>query len=128
MTKKWRSLFSALLMAAMVVSQAAPGLASSHREAPLITADPLVDNTDVYAFRSTEAGRAGFVTLIANYIPLEAPPAGPHFYAFDAGAVYSIKIDNTGDGVADVTYEFRFTDVVKNPNTILGMATGPITS
>jgi len=128
MNKKLRSLFSALLMVAMVCSQAAPGLASSHREAPLITADPLVDNTDVYAFRSTEAGRAGFVTLIANYIPFQEPSGGPHFYKFDSTAVYSIKIDNTGDGVPDVTYEFRFTDVVKNPDTILGMATGPITS
>ena len=109
MNTKWRPLFSGLLMAAMVFSQAAPGLASSHREAPLITADPMVDNTDVYAFRSTEAGRAGFVTLIANYIPFQEPAGGPHFYKFDSTAVYSIKIDNTGDGIADVTYDFRFT-------------------
>jgi hypothetical protein len=72
--------------------------ASSHREAPLITADPLADNTDTYAFRSTEAGRSGFVTLLANWIPFEEPSGGPHFYKFDDTVLYEIKIDNTGDG------------------------------
>ncbi len=96
--------------------------ASSHREAPLIVGDPLADNTDVYAFRSTEAGRDGFVTLIANFIPFEAPAGGPHFYQFDDTVLYEIKIDNTGDGVEDVTYEFQFTNSTKNGDTILGMA------
>lgn len=106
--------------------------ASSHREAPLITADPLADNTDVYAFRSTEAGREGFVTLIANYIPFQEPSGGPHFYKFDDTVLYEIKIDNTGDGLEDITYQFRFTTQLVNPNIILGMAggneNGPITS
>ena len=96
--------------------------ASSHREAPLITADPLADNTDVYAFRSTEAGRGGFITLIANYVPFQEPSGGPHFYKFDDTVLYEIKIDNTGDGVEDVTYQFRFNTTFRNPNTILGMA------
>lgn len=96
--------------------------ASSHREAPLIAADPLADNTDLYAFRSTEAGREGYVTLIANWIPFEEPSGGPHFYRFDDTVLYEIKIDNTGDGVEDITYQFRFTNSVVNPNTILGMA------
>src|SRR5215212_10475062 len=86
-----------------------PSQASSHREAPLIVGDPLADNTDVYAFRSTEAGREGFVTLIANYIPFEEPSGGPHFYKFDDNVLYEIKVDNTGDGVEDVAYQFRFT-------------------
>ena len=47
--------------------------ASSHAEAPLISMDRFADNTDTYAFRSIEAGREGFVTLIANYIPLTRP-------------------------------------------------------
>jgi hypothetical protein len=99
-----------------------PSRASSHREAPLLIGDPLADNTDVYAFRSTEAGRAGFVTLIANYIPFESAYGGPHFYKFDDTVLYEIKIDNTGDGVEDVTYQFQFTDHIRNPDTILGMA------
>ncbi|HWS99920.1 MAG TPA: DUF4331 domain-containing protein [Pyrinomonadaceae bacterium] len=96
--------------------------ASSHREAPLIVGDPLADNTDVYAFRSTEAGREGFVTFIANYIPFEAPYGGPHFYKFDDTVLYEIKIDNTGDGVEDVSYQFQFTNNIKNGDIILGMA------
>jgi len=96
--------------------------ASSHREAPLITADPLADNTDTYAFRSTEAGRSGFVTLLANWIPFEEPSGGPHFYKFDDTVLYEIKIDNTGDGIEDITYQFRFTTSVKNPDIVLGMA------
>ena len=117
-----------LTIACIALTAALPSFASSHREAPLIIADPLADNTDVYAFRSTESGRDGFVTLIANFIPFEEPSGGPHFYKYDDTVVYSIKVDNTGDGVADITYEFRFTNRYPNPDTILGMATGPITS
>jgi hypothetical protein len=128
MNNKLKIIFAHLLAALLVSATTAPVFASSHREAPLITADPGADNTDVYAFRSTEAGREGFVTLIANFIPFQEPSGGPHFYKFDDTVVYSIKVDNTGDGVADVTYEFRFTSLFPNPNTVLGMATGPITS
>jgi len=96
--------------------------ASSHREAPLIVADPLADNTDTYAFRSTENGRSGFVTLIANWIPFQEPSGGPHFYKFDDTVLYEIYVDNTGDGVEDVTYQFRFKTRFTNPDSILGMA------
>jgi hypothetical protein len=96
--------------------------ASSHREAPLSKLDPTADNTDVYAFRSTEAGRTGFVTLIANFIPFEEPAGGPHFYRFDDSATYNIKIDNDGDGVEDITFEFVFKTTFVNPNSILGQA------
>lgn len=99
-----------------------PARASSHREAPLIANDPLADNTDVYAFRSTEAGREGFVTLIANFIPDETPGSGPHYFKFDDTVLYEIKIDNTGDGVQDISYQFRFSNQIKNPDTVLGMA------
>lgn len=128
MNRKLRTLLVSLFALALALSPVAQALASSHREAPLIIKDPLVDNTDVYAFRSTEDGRGGFVTLIANFIPFQEPAGGPHFYLFDETALYEIKIDNTGDGVEDVTYQFRFKDFIKNPDTVLGMATGPITS
>lgn len=97
-------------------------LASSHREAPLIVADPLADNTDTYAFRSTEPGRSGFVTLIANWVPFQEPSGGPHFYKFDDTVLYEIYIDNTGDGVEDVTYQFRFKTRFTNGDSVLGMA------
>ena len=128
MKKRLRYAIAHLTIAFVVLTGTLPSLASSHREAPLIIADPLADNTDVYAFRSTESGRDGFVTLIANFIPFEEPSGGPHFYKYDDTVVYAIKVDNTGDGVADITYEFRFTNRYPNPDTILGMATGPITS
>ena len=106
--------------------------ASSHAEAPLISMDRLADNTDVYAFRSSEAGRSGFVTLIANFIPLEDPSGGPQFYRFDDTVLYSINVDNTGDGVPDIIYQFQFKSNILNSNTVLGMNTinidGPITS
>jgi hypothetical protein len=127
MNRRMRFLGTHLLTGLLVLAGVAPAWASSHREAPLIIGDPLADNTDVYAFRSLEAGRAGFITLIANYIPFEEPAGGPHFYLFDDTVLYAIRIDNTGDGVPDVTYEFRFTTRFRNPNTVLGMATGPIT-
>ncbi len=109
-----------------------PTFASSHAEAPLISMDRFADNTDVYAFRSTETGRDGFVTLISNFIPLQGPSDGPQFFRFDDTVLYEIKIDNTGDGLEDITYQFQFTTQIVNPRTVLGMSTinldGQITS
>ena len=99
--------------------------ASSHSEAPLIGEDPRADNTDVYAFVSPD--RPDTTTLIANYIPLEAPAAGPNFYAFDDTVKYAIHVDNDGDGAEDVSYEFRFNTQTRNGGTFL-YATGPVGS
>ena len=99
--------------------------ASSHREAPLITADPLADNTDVYAFVSPNDPSR--VTLIANFIPLEAPYGGPNFFKFDDTVLYEMMIDNDGDAVEDVTFQVRFRSETRNPKTFL-YNTGPITS
>ncbi len=82
--------------------------ASSHREAPFITTAPKVDGTDFYMFRSYEPGRAAFVTLVANYIPLQDGYGGPNYFSFDANALYEIHIDNNGNGVEDITFQFRF--------------------
>jgi hypothetical protein len=98
---------------------------SSHREAPEISKDPVADSTDLYAFRSPDA--PGTVTLIANYIPLEAPDGGPNFYEFADDVLYSINIDNTGDGFPDISYRFRFTTVNNTPGSFL-YNDGPITS
>ena len=67
-----------------------PAIGSSHREAPNITEMPKVDNTDVYAFRSYEPGREGFVTLIANFQPLQEPGGGPNYFTMDPNAIYEI--------------------------------------
>ena len=99
--------------------------ASSHREAPLISMDPMADNTDLYAFRSPD--RPDTVTIIANYIPLESPAGGPNFPAFDDTVLYEIHIDNDGDAEDDLTYQFRFDTDTRNPDTFL-YNTGPINS
>jgi hypothetical protein len=98
---------------------------SSHREAPAISKDPVADNTDTYAFVSPEDD--GTVTIVSNYLPLEPPFGGPNFYEFGDDVRYDIKIDNNGDGLPDVIYEFRFQTEVRNPDTFL-YNTGPITS
>lgn len=82
--------------------------ASSHREAPLITGSPKVDGADFYLFRSYEPGREGYVTLVANYIPLQDGYGGPNYFQLDDQAAYEIHLDNTGDAVEDLTFQFRF--------------------
>jgi hypothetical protein len=98
---------------------------SSHREAPEISKDPVADSTDVYAFVSPD--KPDTVTLIANYIPLQEPAGGPNFYEFGDDVLYTIHIDNSGNGQADLSFEFRFTTKVQDENTFL-YNTGPITS
>ncbi len=109
----------AAVAAAALTAAFAPGsaVASSHREAPLISADPSVDATDLYAFRSPD--RPDTVTIVANYIPFEDPAGGPNYYKFDDSAVYDIKVDNTGDGKEDITYRFTFATKLVNPGTFL---------
>ena len=94
--------------------------ASSHREAPGITKSPKVDGTDFYMFRSYEAGRSGFVTLIANYIPLQDVYGGPNFFTFDPDALYEIHVDNDGDAREDITFQFRFRNTYKNISLNIG--------
>jgi len=98
---------------------------SSHREAPAISQDPVADNTDLYAFVSPDSPDT--VTILANYIPLEEPAGGPNFNQFGDDVLYEILIDNDGDGIEDVTYQFRFASQINNPNTFL-YNTGPIRS
>jgi hypothetical protein len=98
---------------------------SSHREAPEISKDPVADNTDVYAFVSPDDPDT--VTLIANYVPLQEPDGGPNFYEFGDDVLYEINIDNNGDGIADITYQFAFETTLQDPNTFL-YNTGPIQS
>src|ERR1700753_3288479 len=98
---------------------------SSHREAPGISKDPVADSSDVYAFVSPD--NPDTVTLIANYVPLQGPAGGPNFYEFGDDVLYQIHVDNNGDGEADVTYAFRFSTTVSDPDTFL-YNTGPIES
>lgn len=108
MTRKIRTLAAfALTLVATAV------MASSHREAPFISGQAKVDATDLYLFKSYEAGRQDFVTVLANYQPFQDPQGGPNFYMFDPNAQYEIHIDNNGDGVEDLTFQFRFQNTSK---------------
>src|ERR1700712_5526683 len=90
-----------------------PALASSHREAPSITTTPKVDASDFYMFNSYEAGRTGFVTMIANYVPLQDAYGGPNYFKLDPNALYEIHVDNNGDAKEDITFQFHFTNTLK---------------
>lgn len=106
--RKQVGIFLILLLTASAV------LASSHREAPFITKNPKVDGTDFYMFRSYETGRDGFVTLIANYLPLQDPYGGPNYFSLDPEALYEIHVDNNGDADEDITFRFRFQNNLKD--------------
>ncbi|HEY0973586.1 MAG TPA: DUF4331 domain-containing protein [Solimonas sp.] len=104
---------TAVVAAALALATTLPALASSHREAPFITTAPKVDGTDFYMFRSYEPGKQDTTTLIANYLPLQDAYGGPNYFALDPNALYEIHIDNTRDGVEDITFQFRFTTLTK---------------
>lgn len=97
-----------------------PAHASSHREAPSITTTPKVDGTDFYMFNSYEPGRSGYVTLIANYQPLQSPYGGPNYFKMDPNALYEIHIDNVGDAKEHLTFQFRFTNTLKSTALSIG--------
>lgn len=89
-------------------------VASSHREAPFIATQPQVDASDFYMFMSYEPNRAGYVTLLANYDPLQDAGSGPNFHFLDENAVYDFHIDSSGSGRSDLTFRFHFDNRDKN--------------
>lgn len=97
--------------------------ASGHREAPLISKDPLADNTDSYLFISPENGNN--LVLIGSWVPFEAPESGPLYYHWDPTVLYDLYVDNDGDAKADITYTLSSQISVVNPNTFL-YNVGPI--
>jgi len=117
-----------LLALSLLAALAAAGTAtaSSHREAPFITAHPKVDGTDFYMFRSYEAGRQDYVTLIANYIPLEDAYGGPNYFSMDPDSLYEIEIDNQGDAKEHLTFQFRFTNAYQNAALNIGGKSIPV--
>lgn len=101
-------------------------MGSSHREAPFITTRSKVDGTDFYMFNSYEAGRAGYVTLIASYQPFENPQGGPNYYTMDPSALYEIHVDNTGSGKEALTFQFRFSTVTNGLSVMAGTKSIPV--
>jgi hypothetical protein len=103
-------------------AQKSPLQASSHREAPLIANDPLADNTDLYAFRSPDD--TNFVTIIANYVPLQLPQGGPNYASFGENIRYEIHIENDGVAGDDITYRFTFNKVNEDTTTFFNIRLG----
>ncbi len=131
--RRRRRLAASLAAAGLVVGAAATGAlapsvasASSHREAPLIAADPPVDNTDTYAFVSPD--KPDTVTLVANWYPFQEPNGGPNFYPWATNARYDINVDSDGDGRPDLTFRWQFhTQDLRGTSTFL-YDNGPVTS
>jgi Domain of unknown function (DUF4331) len=117
MNKLYPALGALSVGAALVAGGGDTVTASSHREAPAIAEDQYVDNTDVYAFISPQSPDR--MVLVANYVPLLLPAAGPNFYRFSTDARYEINVDNDGDAKEDITYRWEFKNALKNGNTFL---------
>ena len=112
-----------LCLSFALLGLASGSYASSHREAPLISNDPLADNTDVYAFKSPDDPNT--ITIIANYIPFESPDGAPNFYDFGTNVRYEIHIKNKTSTVGDdITYRFTFSKVNEDPTTFFNIRLG----
>ncbi len=121
MNKKTKLASAGAVIAAVCATTA---WSSSHREAPGITAMPKVDATDFYMFRSYETGKEDTVTFIANYQPLQAPYGGPNYFTMDSDAVYEIHVDNDGDAMEDITFQFQFKNTLANEGKGIALAVG----
>ena len=118
-----------IAQACLLLLAAGSAIASSHREAPFTAGNPRIDGTDFYMFRSYEGiaadgtgGRSDYVTLLANYQPLQAPYGGPNYFQLDSNALYEIHIDNTGNGTEALTFQFRFKNALKSKTLPIGSA------
>jgi hypothetical protein len=102
--------------------------ASSHREAPLVTGTPKLDGADFYMFNSYETGRSNFVTLVADYLPLQDPYGGPNYFQLETNGIYEIEIDNQGDGQEHITFQFQFFSTPKHIALPIGPAGNQVTN
>ncbi len=109
-----------ILLGGVLSAISIAALASSHREAPSITTTPKADGTDFYMFRSYEANRSDFITLIANYQPLQDGYGGPNYFSMDPNALYEIHIDNDGDAQEEITFQFNFKNTLRDLKQTIG--------
>jgi hypothetical protein len=127
-----RRLTAALAAAGLVLAGSfaalgpATSMASSHREAPLVAADPAIDNTDLYAFASPE--RPGYVSFVMNWQPFEEPNGGPNFYPFATDATYNLYVDSDGDAKPNATFRWKFKNIDKRGGNTFLYNNGPVTS
>ncbi|MBX2885922.1 MAG: DUF4331 domain-containing protein [Granulosicoccus sp.] len=123
-TVRTTSTATVLTLGATLLLSSTSVLASSHREAPFITQNPKVDATDFYLFNSYEPGREDYVTLVANYVPLQDAYGGPNYFTMDQNAIYEIHVDNDGDALEDLTFQFSFDNTIANNGSGIALAIG----
>ena len=118
-----KTIKAAVALALALCLLAPPGVyASSHREAPITALDRTADVTDWYAFVSYD--NPNNVTFILNVDPLLEPANGPNYFPFDPNVLYEMHVDNDQDGLDDVTFQFRFTTQIRQPNLFTGFVGG----
>jgi hypothetical protein len=111
------------LVAASLTSLPSPGIfAANHREAPITSLDRAADITDWYTFVSYD--NPNRVTLILSVDPLLEPSNGPNYFPFDPNILYSLKVDNDQDAVADVVFEVRFQTEIRSPGVFTSVVGG----
>ncbi|MFN7994590.1 MAG: DUF4331 domain-containing protein [Bryobacteraceae bacterium] len=110
--------YTAVLLAALLLTQPAAVFGASHREAPITATDRAADITDFFAFVSYDDPTK--VTFLLNVDPLLDPSNGPNYFPFDPGVRYAIHIDNNNDALADISFEFRFQEQVGLPGYFTG--------
>src|SRR5690349_42310 len=109
---------SVLLLTLLVLLPA--GLrASSHREAPISALDHSADVTDWYAFVSYD--HPDRVTMILNVDGLLEPANGPNYFPFDPNVLYEMEVDNDHDGIADISFQFRFNTQIRQPGVFTSL-------
>jgi hypothetical protein len=115
--------FIGLLLALFTGAFSSPVIASSHREAPLISNDPLADNVDLYAFRNPRNPRN--IVIIATYVPMQLPHGGPNYYQFGENIRYEIHVDNDASNPGDeIIYRFTFNQTNQDPSTFFNIRLG----
>ena len=122
-----RLMLAAFALAGLLAIGASPSYASSHREAPLISADPQADLNDLYAYRDyADPSKVDF--LITLY-PLEEPGDAPNYYSFGDNVRYDLNIDRNGDAKPDITYRFTFQTHVRNGDVfVYNLPGNPVTT
>ena len=104
----------ATLLAAPAAAQGPDGLAH----------DRAAQVDDLYAFVSPD--RPDSATIITTWGGPQEPGDWASDAWFDPGVTYWIKVDNTGDRVADITWTFRFLTQLDAPESILATGFGSV--
>ncbi|HEX4446312.1 MAG TPA: DUF4331 domain-containing protein [Polyangiaceae bacterium] len=61
---------------------------------------------------------------LVDYLPLQDAFGGPNYFELDPDALYEIHIDNTGDGIEDLTFQFQFQHALANSGNGLSLSIG----